>query len=198
MTTVFETLSNPFFRKLNEKNREQYENNRKKVVYWISAGLPETQERLRTNNLIAGGASAHKRHLGYLKRQFPELLLDLYDAKKASPPRPSSIPAGSCPSAPTAANANGKHLPQNFAEATKEVRQDAEQGDALWQCLLGIKYETGTGVPQDYVLAHMWFNLAAAQGDDDALKHRDRMASLMTPDQIAEAQRLAREWKPTK
>jgi hypothetical protein len=74
MTTVFETLSNPFFRNLNEKNREQYENNRKKVVQWLLAGWPETQERLRTNNLITGGAYRHKRHLAYLKRQFPELL----------------------------------------------------------------------------------------------------------------------------
>ena len=74
MTTVFETLSNPFFRNLNEKKREQYENNRKKVVQWLLAGWPETQERLRTNNLIARGAWGHKRHLAYLKRQFPELL----------------------------------------------------------------------------------------------------------------------------
>jgi hypothetical protein len=74
MTAVFETLSNPFFRNLNEKNREQYENNRKKVVQWLLAGWPETHERLRTNNLIAGGARGHKRHLAYLKRHFPELL----------------------------------------------------------------------------------------------------------------------------
>ena len=74
MTTVFEALSNPFFRNLTKKNREQYEKNRKKVVHWLLAGWPETQERLRTNNLIAGGAWANKRHLAYLKRQFPELL----------------------------------------------------------------------------------------------------------------------------
>ena len=53
------------------------------------------------------------------------------------------------------------------------------------------------GVPQDYVLAHMWFNLSAAQGNGDAVKNRDIAAGLMTPDQLAEAQRLAREWKPS-
>ncbi len=74
MTTVFETLTNPLFRNITEKKREQYENNRKKVVQWLFAGWPETQERLRTNNLIGGGAWGHKRHLAYLKRQFPELL----------------------------------------------------------------------------------------------------------------------------
>jgi len=52
MTTVFERLDNPFFRGLSEKNREQYEKNRRKVVQWLLAGWPETQEQLRTNNLI--------------------------------------------------------------------------------------------------------------------------------------------------
>ena len=59
-------------------------------------------------------------------------------------------------------------------------------------------YAKGQGVPQDYVRAHMWFNIAAAQGDQDAVKNKDRAAALMTPAQIAEAQKLAREWKPTK
>ena len=58
-------------------------------------------------------------------------------------------------------------------------------------------YEDGKGVPQDYVQAHMWYNLAAAQGGmagDTTVKNRDRVAKRMTPAQIAEAQRLAREW----
>ena len=61
-------------------------------------------------------------------------------------------------------------------------------------------YEDGRGVPQDYVRAHMWFNLAAsgASGHDWMIKYRDLVAAKMTPDQIAEAQRMAREWKPTK
>ena len=60
------------------------------------------------------------------------------------------------------------------------------------------------GVPQDHVLAHKWLNLAAAQGGmvrrreglvrDTTAKMRDKVASKMTPAQIAEAQRLAREW----
>jgi hypothetical protein len=104
---VFETLENPFFRNLTEKNRERYEYNRKKVVGWLLAGRPETEERIRTDSLIyvSKGSikelaqlvlevvgqdphllgskdtpttdackEAHKRHLAYLKRQFPELL----------------------------------------------------------------------------------------------------------------------------
>jgi TPR repeat protein len=57
-------------------------------------------------------------------------------------------------------------------------------------------YAHGLGVPQDYVEAHMWLNLSAAQGDREAKKYRDWLAEKMTPSQIAEAQRLAREWKP--
>jgi len=57
-------------------------------------------------------------------------------------------------------------------------------------------YFRGRGVPQDYVSAHMWMNLSAAAGDKEAAKSRDIIAALMTRTQIAEAQKLAREWKP--
>jgi uncharacterized protein len=57
-------------------------------------------------------------------------------------------------------------------------------------------YAIGKGVPQDYVIAHMWLNLAAVDGDKDAAEGRDTLAAKMTPAQIAEAQKLAREWKP--
>ncbi|MCH8040064.1 MAG: hypothetical protein IH977_06935 [Nitrospinae bacterium] len=50
-------------------------------------------------------------------------------------------------------------------------------------------------MPKDYVLAHMWLNLAAAKGGKDAVKLRDLLEERMTPSQLAEAQRLAREWK---
>jgi uncharacterized protein len=61
-------------------------------------------------------------------------------------------------------------------------------------------YRDGQGVPQNYVAAHMWFNLAAVRGgigDKDTAKNRDTVAAKMSPAQIAEAQKLAREWKPT-
>ncbi len=62
-------------------------------------------------------------------------------------------------------------------------------------------YANGQGVPQDYVLAHMWFNLAAArmppgEGRDKMVSNRDLTEKRMTPDQLAEAQRLARQWRP--
>ena len=59
-------------------------------------------------------------------------------------------------------------------------------------------YGNGRGVPQDDVQAHMWFNLAASRstGEDreTAVRNRDIVAGRMDPTQIAEAQRLAREW----
>jgi len=64
----------------------------------------------------------------------------------------------------------------------------------LAQFNLGLLYAEGQGVPQDDVLAHMWMNLAAAKGVQEAVKGRDLLEKLMTPAQLAEAQRLAREW----
>jgi uncharacterized protein len=62
-------------------------------------------------------------------------------------------------------------------------------------------YVQGQGVPRDYVQAHMWFNLAASRFTGEAGHNidaaaRDDLSEEMTPAQIAEAQRLAREWRP--
>jgi TPR repeat protein len=90
----------------------------------------------------------------------------------------------------------GQGVSQDYAEAVRWHRKAAEQGHAGAQHGLSYMYGTGQGVPQDHVLAHMWANLAAAQGEAGALHNRDGAANLMTSEQIAEAQRLAREWKP--
>src|SRR3954471_17106540 len=60
--------------------------------------------------------------------------------------------------------------------------------------LSGAMYANGRGVPKDAVQAYRWLNLAAARGQADAGKNRDRVAKTMTPAQIAEAQRLPEEW----
>ena len=91
---------------------------------------------------------------------------------------------------------HGFHIPQDDAEAVKWFRKAAEQGVAKAQVMLGLMYAMGQGVPQDYVQAHMWSTLAAAQGSQGAAKIRDKPAERMTREQIAEAQRLAREWRP--
>ena len=90
----------------------------------------------------------------------------------------------------------GRGLPQDFAEAASWHRKAAEQGVADAQFNLGLMCETGQGVPQDVVQAHLWFDLAAAQDASGAASARDKIAEKMTPAQIAEAQKMAREWKP--
>ncbi len=96
---------------------------------------------------------------------------------------------------------NGTGVTQDYAEAMKWFRLAAEQGDALAQYNLGVMYGNKNGVSQDYVQAHMWLNIAASHlppGEvrDLAVSNRDLVEKQMTPEQIAEAQRLAREWKP--
>ena len=96
---------------------------------------------------------------------------------------------------------NGDGGPENDAEAVRWFRLAVEQGHAAAQGSLGLMYTHGVGVPQDYVAAHMWLNLAGAQSSGNvreaAAKGRDAVAARMTSEQIAEAQRLAREWEPT-
>jgi len=94
-------------------------------------------------------------------------------------------------------------VPQDYAEAVKWYREAAEQGFVEAQTNLGIMYFTGQGIPRDYVLAHMWFDIAASRNPASEKSKRKRTeifrntaASKMTPAQIAEAQRLAQEWKP--
>jgi uncharacterized protein len=87
-------------------------------------------------------------------------------------------------------------VPQDYTEAVKWYRLAANQGVATAQSNLGLLYAQGRGVPQDYITVHMWLNLSAAQGYDTAIKNRDGLARGMTPEQIAEAQKMAREWKP--
>ena len=76
------------------------------------------------------------------------------------------------------------------------LRLSAHQGNDLAQRKLGLMYERGDGVLQDYVQAYKWYSLGAANGVKAGAVLRDALAKRMTPDQIAEAQQLARKWKP--
>lgn len=89
---------------------------------------------------------------------------------------------------------------RNNKEVAKWYLKAAEQGVKQAQYRLGLMYDRGRGVTQDYVRAHAWFNLAAshdyklARDREAARGRRDEVATRMTPEQIAEAQSLAREW----
>jgi len=92
--------------------------------------------------------------------------------------------------------AKGQGVPQDYREAVKWFRRLADQGNANAQSNLGFMYQKGWGVTQDYAEAMRWYNLSAAQGNDLGRRNRDSLAEKMTPAQIAEAKKLAREWKP--
>ncbi|MGO9774104.1 MAG: tetratricopeptide repeat protein [Roseiarcus sp.] len=94
----------------------------------------------------------------------------------------------------------GLGAPRDFVRAAMWTRKAADQGHAGAQLGLGFIYREGRGAPQDYAQAYMWFDLASRATDSDIRmqggKNRDALAAEMTPSQIAEAQRMAREWAP--
>lgn len=96
--------------------------------------------------------------------------------------------------------------PSDSAIALKWLHKAAEQGYAKAYDHLGFYYHAGKGIPQNYVEAFKWYLLASLEGEEaDSMmlerSVRDRMTGLkrqMTQEQIAEAKKLAREWKPKK
>ena len=69
----------------------------------------------------------------------------------------------------------------------------AQQGDAIAQYVLGVMYQRGDGVKQDYVQAYAWLDQAAKQDLEAARRSREAAAAEMTADQLAKAQRLSNE-----
>jgi TPR repeat protein len=84
----------------------------------------------------------------------------------------------------------------DYAEAFKLYLRSAEHGYGYAQDYLGSMYAFGRGVPVDNVQAYFWHDRAAAQGVQNAAEKRDLIAKLLTPDEIAQAQKLAQECKP--
>ena len=84
----------------------------------------------------------------------------------------------------------------NPAQALSEWRKAANARDRRAMLALGRLYVQGLGAPRDYVLAYMWFNLAAGRGEAGAVKERDAIEAKLTPAERAEAQKRARTWRP--
>ena len=80
------------------------------------------------------------------------------------------------------------------AEALAQWREAARAGNGEAMLALGRAFAKGHGVPQDYILAHMWLNLAAGRGSTEAARERDALAANMVPQHIAEAQERTRAW----
>lgn len=90
----------------------------------------------------------------------------------------------------------GRGMPQDYQEALRWCWLAADQRHGSAMFLIATYHAKARGVPKDVVQAYQWYNLAAANGHEDGVKWRDRLALNMTPTQIAQAQFLARNWKP--
>jgi TPR repeat protein len=97
----------------------------------------------------------------------------------------------------------GRGVPKNSAEALVWYRKAADQGDPRALYNLGVMVENGQGMMPDSAQAYTWYTLAAfrfqnvdAQALARVLQSRDRVARKMTPEQLAAAQKMAREWRP--
>ena len=87
----------------------------------------------------------------------------------------------------------GDGVPKDYKEAVKWYTKAAEQGNGYAQNELGEMYYKGESISQDYIEAYKWVLLAQMNGNnEDTLK--EELASKMTPAQIAEAQKLAKEF----
>ncbi|MBW1703235.1 MAG: sel1 repeat family protein, partial [Deltaproteobacteria bacterium] len=88
------------------------------------------------------------------------------------------------------------HSSATWHKAVEWFRKAAEQGYAPAQFELGVRYEYGEGVLQDFVFAHMWYNISASKGYSKARSALSELTQKMTPASIAKAQDMARDWKP--
>ncbi|CAA6603783.1 conserved exported hypothetical protein [Rhodospirillaceae bacterium LM-1] len=92
----------------------------------------------------------------------------------------------------------GRGVARNYAEAVRLYRKAADQGNSNAQLRLGNMYRQGKGVTRDLTTAYMWFALAASENDEpsnDARESLERLEMILTPQQVAHAQDLARQWK---
>ena len=95
---------------------------------------------------------------------------------------------------------DGKVVPKDNAKAVRWFQKSAEQGYPDAQFALALMYKYGSGVPKNYTQAYKWYDLTILNSDQagllpDAVSQRDKIAKQMTPAQITEAQKQAREWE---
>jgi uncharacterized protein len=87
---------------------------------------------------------------------------------------------------------------KDYAKARRLVTPIAQRGDRGGQRILGFMYMYEAGVPLDYVRAYMWWSLAAASGDSKSGEYRDSVGKILTPEQLAQARKMAADCKARK
>ena len=90
--------------------------------------------------------------------------------------------------------AEGHGVPQDDQQSVSLFRKAAEQGFAPAQVNLGVMYTQGQGIERDMVEAHKWFNIAGGAVNEEGLDLREVVEEQMTPVEIMEAMRLAKDW----
>ncbi|MFQ5619952.1 MAG: tetratricopeptide repeat protein, partial [Rhodospirillales bacterium] len=88
----------------------------------------------------------------------------------------------------------GDGVPQDYAKMAEWYQRAAQQGDVGAQLFLADSYAYGYGVEPDSVRAYMWYEIAIQYWGPLAVRARDVVAEKMSPEQIAEAVRLAGKW----
>jgi TPR repeat protein len=91
----------------------------------------------------------------------------------------------------------GQGMDPDYEMAYSWLGKAADQGEDVAQVFLGVMNVEGQGVPHNKAAAHMWFSLSAQQGNKNARIRLDELVPKMTPEEIAEAETLAENWKPT-
>ena len=91
---------------------------------------------------------------------------------------------------------DGDGTPEDAGAAARWFLAAAEQGYAKAQNHIGVRLARGEGMQKDEVRALMWLTLAAARNHTQAIDNRKALAKTLSPAQVAEAERLAKEWKP--
>lgn len=89
----------------------------------------------------------------------------------------------------------GRNIAPDYAAAATWYEKAADQGHLWAQRQLGLMHLRGQGIPLDNVQAYFWLGLAAASGDNDSRLGQKAAAGCMSESEIAEAQKLTRDWQ---
>ena len=88
----------------------------------------------------------------------------------------------------------GLGVAQDDTVAAKWFVKAAEQGQAEAQLLLGTLFFFGEGVPQSYVTAFAWCDIAETSGQSDASECHDAALEHMTPSEMAKSFKIVTDW----
>lgn len=162
------------------------------VIERVSWYSPEVGLLVKTETRIRGGTRSGETSIVELTNIIDPDGNQLYPVPE---PEPQVAAVAEQPAIkPTAADGQKLFDAGDYAGAVNVWFSAAQVGDALAMLKLGELHEDGLGVPQSFLRAHLFYNLAAAKGDARAREARNLIAAKMTAGTLAEAQELAEGW----